>query len=301
MTMLNQAHQNNPCNGRYGKSLDVKITNDCNCSCDFCIEKGGYRPPQAPVEKLIHTTNALRDYQTLLILGGEPFLYDHLPEYLEGIRKDRVYITTNGSAFSKHPLERLAGKLTGINISVHHYNEATNAQILGRYVSFDAIRNAVKVFKDFGVTVRINTNLVKGFLSCREDIEFMVRLARELGADDIRFAELQNCNKLFISAQEAAPELFGHLSADPFSGGCEHLIKDTSWDDPFKISVRLACGLVNPYRPAPASPIRKGSETKVLYPNGMVYDGWVNPYGKKKTIPGSGCHDGGCHAHKGGC
>ena len=29
----------NACMGGYGKSLDVKITNKCNCSCNHCIEK----------------------------------------------------------------------------------------------------------------------------------------------------------------------------------------------------------------------------------------------------------------------
>jgi len=298
--MQNQVHQNNPCNGRYGKSLDVKITNDCNCSCDFCIEKGGYRPRQTPVEKLIQVTNALRDYQTVLILGGEPFLYGDLARYLEGIDKEQVYITTSGYAFDWHPLERIANRLTGINISIHHYMEAVNANLFHRRIPFAAIKEAIDIFMAAGVSVRINTNLVKGVLRAPENINCMIQFARDMGADEIRFAELQHCKELFVSAQDVAPDLFGHLPDDPFCGGCEHLIKDATETDPFKIWVRQACGLVNSNRPAPASPVRKGSETKVLYPDGTVYDSWVIPSGNKQMNPGSGCHDAGCHGRRRG-
>lgn len=290
-------HTNNPCNGFYGKCLDVKIVNACNGKCRFCIEAGGYQPRVAPVKRLINATNALTDYQKVLILGGEPFLYHALLEYLEGIRdKQEIYITTNGTLFHLWPSERIAEYLTAINISIHHYSQPINAAVVGTTADFIDIYEAIKVFKANGVRIRINTNLIKGVLRDKSDIQMMISAAQNLGADEIRFAELQYCPELFVSAESLFGDLT-ELSDDPFTLGCEHL---AFADGGFKVWVRQACGLVNPHRAEPLCPTRAGSQTKVLYPDGMVSDGWLqggitsSPGGQSTKKRVYYCHKG-CH------
>lgn len=77
----------NSCAGGYGNCLDVKITNICNSSCAFCIERGGYSPEnqKGPVELALDTVSQA-DFPTVLILGGEPLMYPRLLQYLELIR-----------------------------------------------------------------------------------------------------------------------------------------------------------------------------------------------------------------------
>lgn len=262
------AHPQNACNGRYGKCLDVKITNECNGHCAFCIEKNGYCPKPAPVETLIAATMAQEDYQKVLVLGGEPFLYKDLRRYLKGIRsKQEVYITTNGSMLNAKTAAQVAKYITAINISVHHYDEEMNAAVYGLHIPFSPIAEAIGVFRKAGVRVRINTNLVKGILSDPSGVDKMILLAEAMGADEVRFAELQYCPELYVPASS----IFSGLPSDPFQHGCEVVL---SGDEGIKTIVRQACGLVNPSRQRPENPICSGSQTKVLYPNGEVCGGW---------------------------
>lgn len=302
-----ECNKQNPCMGVYGNCLDVKITNDCNGHCAFCIERGGLAPPSTTVGELIFATNLLTQYRKVLILGGEPFLYPHLLEYLVGIRakKDEIYITTNGSMFPTNPnqiLAKMAKLVNGINISIHHYLPMENDRIVGTRVVFQDVADAIKVLKSAShVNIRINCNLVRNGLDSKEKIEPMVQLAKSLGADGIRFAELQNCADLYVSAAVC----FDGVHTDPFVDGCEQDIG--GFDLPVK--VRLTCGLVNPLKPKPVviglehlhgchphhrilyevaqseEVARSHGYTKVIYPNAQVADGW-------------GRIDSGCHGHK---
>lgn len=289
----------NPCNGYYGKCLDVKITSVCNGNCRFCIEAGGYRPPAVPVTRLIEATNALQDYQKVLVLGGEPFMYPYLTEYLEGIKdKQEIYLTTNGTLFNTLPLEQIAPHLTAVNISIHHYSQAENASVVGAVADFNEVYKAIQVFKSNGVKIRINTNLIKDVLNDKMEILMMCSMAKNLGADEIRFAELQHCPDLYVEAGSVFGDLLDTDTLDdPFTFGCEQL---AFTDGNFKVWVRLTCGLVNPLRTAPLCPVRKGSMTKVLYPDGTVSDGWrpgnaAETYAKaKRKSVWYDCHMG-CH------
>lgn len=284
-------HMNNPCNGFYGKCLDVKITNACNGKCGFCIEKYGYRPGSVSVSRLIEATNALEDYQTVLILGGEPFLYPDLDRYLEGIKdKKEIYITTNGSRFGFWPMDVIASYLTAVNISMHYYSQAGNSAVIGTEADFDCIYKAVEEFKKAGVKVRINANLIDGYLDNKNGVNLMISAAKNLGADEIRFAELQQCPGHYVSAAGLFDD-FPDDEDDPFSQGCERLI---SADASFKVWLRLACGLVNPNRTAPICPVRNGSLTKVLYPDGTVSDGWKQATAKQSKNTDWACHNS-CH------
>lgn len=286
---------NNPCMGVYGKCLDVKITNICNGNCNFCIEKDGLKTENVSVDKLIESTNKLKDYKKVLILGGEPLLYPYLYEYLEGIKeKDEIYITTNGSLLTESIIYNIASYLTAINISIHHYDEDKNSQIIKTRVDFNQIQKSIKVLKSYGVGVRINTNLIKGGIDTQEKAIMMILFAKLLGSDTIRFAELQNlqnCSELFVDASN----IFNDIHKNPFTDGCE---QELNIVDGIKVYLRLTCGIVNPLKEKPLNTNRKGSETKVMYTNSKVYNGWVgsdNCHRRSRRI-GDSCHSvRGCH------
>jgi len=279
---------NNPCAGYYGKCLDVKITNKCNGKCSFCIEKGGLITESVPVEELIAGTNILKEYQKVLILGGEPFLYPHLEDYIEGIKdKQEIYITTNGSLFGIRDIKRMAKHLTAVNISIHHFSEAINSDIVGTSVSFNDISQAVSIFKKYGVGIRINTNLVKRGIDSYGKTKIMVKLAHDLGADGIRFAELQNCPGMYVAAEH----IFGDdIHRNPYCEGCEQTLKSDYCD--VDVKLRLTCGIVNPVKDIPQPIEENKSETKVMYPNSKVASGWVEDthscHGRIDSS--SGCH-----------
>lgn len=271
-------HPANSCAGGYGNCLDVKITNACNANCAFCIEKGGYCPKERPVKELaLETIHS--DAETVLILGGEPTLYTHLAEYLAMIRswKKHIYMTTNGSMLKDGLPEAIAPYLDGINISIHHYTEKRNDKVYnkkGFHVSFDEMRRAIQIFHKAGVSVRINANLVKGLLEDEAGVTAMVEMARNfLGADEVRFSELQNCEGLWVDARN----IFPGLPEDPFCAGCEQELPQF---DGIRVRVKMTCGRVNKLRPpVETTPVRTG-KTEVLYPNAIRTDGWMStaPY-----------------------
>ena len=277
----------NSCAGGYGNCLDVKITNACNANCAFCIERGGYCPEHRPVKDLALET-IKSDADTVLILGGEPTLYPYLVEYLAMIRpwKKHIYMTTNGSQLKNGLTEAIAPYLDGINISIHHYTEKRNDEVYnkkGFHVSFDELQHAIQTLHKAGVSVRINANLVKGLLEDEAGVTAMVKMARDsLGADEVRFSELQNCEDLWVDARN----IFPALPEDPFCAGCE---QDLSQYDGIRVRVKMTCGRVNKLRPpVETSPVRTG-KTEVLYPNAVRTRGWVS----------TALHD--CHREMSGC
>lgn len=288
----------NSCAGGYGNCLDVKITNACNARCAFCIEKDGYNPEPAPVKELALAT--IQDKSdTVLILGGEPTLYPDLIEYLKLIRpwKERIYLTTNGSQLTPpYTLAKeMAKYLDGINISIHHYSEYLNDSVYDSencLISFRFLKKAIGVFHESDVRVRFNTNLVRGILDSKQDVERMIAFAAHMGADEIRFAELQNSEDLWVDAKQFFPT----LPDNPFEDGCECEVPNELG---ITVRVKTTCGRVNRKRPpVNEEPVRTGGETHVLYANAQVSPGWLT---NKESCSGcegkstADCHCGGCH------
>lgn len=269
MSKIVKCNPNNSCVDCKNNGINIKITNSCNCDCDFCIEKGGLITEVKPVDTLIAATNLL-DFESVLILGGEPLLHPHLEEYLKGIIHKRIYITTNGTLLTDEMAEMLSKYVTGINISIHHYTEEVNRNVY-KYpnYTFDNIRSAIKVFNKNGIPVRINTNLVKGVLDTKKKATAMIYFARFIGASSIRFAEMQNCEELWVDSSK----IFKGLPKNPYVDGCEKVVYD---EEGFKATVKMTCGFVNLLKERPNDPTREQTTRKVIYPNGEVLDGWYN-------------------------
>lgn len=295
-----KCNEKNCCAGAYGKCLDLKITNACNANCSFCIEKNGYAPKENDVEELVKTVNSLTEYDSLLILGGEPLLYKDLEILLQETHKSKTYLTTNGSLLDKEKAKMLSEYLTAINISVHYYTEELNDKVYaGPHISFEKLEEAIKVFNDNDVPVRINCNLVKGLIENRYDAINMIKFAKQIGANEIRFTELQNAEELAVNAAD----IFNTeklVSENPYCDGCE---KSCIYNG-IKVIVKTCCGLVNKDKKEVTDPELFKGDTKVVYPNGEVHDGWLTkkePTKEKSSyVHATGCHFGygvsrGCH------
>lgn len=274
-----KCNPNNSCVDCKNNGVNIKLTNKCNCNCEFCIEKGGLVTEEKSVQTLIDATNLL-DYNNVLVLGGEPLMYPHIEEYLAGIENKKIYLTTNGTLLTDEMAEMLSKYLTAINISMHHCTEAKNAEIY-KYpkYSFENIRSAIKIFNKNGIPVRINANLVKGVLDTKKEVKKMIYFAQFMGATSIRFAELQNCEELWVDSSK----LFKNLPENPYTDGCEKVVYV---DGDFKATVKMTCGFVNLLKEKPNDPTRKQTERKVIYPDGEILNGWYNIRNGKATYHG---------------
>lgn len=157
------------------------------------------------------------------------------------------------------------------------------------HLDFTALKQAIKVLKAQNCTVRINCNLVKGYIDSRRAVGKMVAQAEFLHADELRFAELQNSPDEFVDAYA----IFEGLPEDPYSEGCEvDVFARQKQRNPYamKVRLKLTCGRVNPLRkPVLSTPERTG-KTRVLYPNGRITSGWVNSFGDCHSVDANGCH-----------
>ncbi len=262
---------NNQCAGIYGKCLNIKITNDCPGNCYFCIERDGYKPSMASVETIFRKANALDDYQTVLILGGEPFTYPHLPELLKGLKKREVYITTNGGSFSHINVTEVSPYITGINISIHSFSEEENNKILQTQVSFEALKRYINDFQSNGVPVRFNTILLEAGINTKEKMHKMLEFAKHMGIKWVRFSELQFESKGFVYAQN----IFDGIHKNPYVEGCNQNFVI----DGINVTVRQSCGIVSRMKPFPKEGKQRQNQADslVMYPNGEIYHGWIVP------------------------
>ena len=262
---------NNQCAGIYGKCLNIKITNYCPGNCYFCIERNGYTPTMTSVENIINKANELKEYQTVLILGGEPFTYPHLSKLLKGLEKREVYITTNGSSFSDINVKEISPYITGLNVSIHSFLEEENNKILQTQVSFAELKQYINEFQNNGVSVRFNTILLDSGINTKAKMHKMLEFAKNMGIKWIRFSELQFENVGFVYANK----IFDGIHDNPYEEGCnqEFVI------DGINVTVRQSCGIVSQMKPFPKEAKRRENKANslVMYPNGEVYNGWIVP------------------------
>jgi len=272
---------NNQCMGIYGKCLNIKITNACPGSCYFCIERNGYQPEHISVDELIQKANALEEYQTVLILGGEPFLYPHLVKLVNGLKKKEIYITTNGACFDRVNITELCKNLTGINISIHSYLEEENESFIHTKIDYSKMKKYIELFQKNGVPVRFNTILLSGGIDNKEKMLKMIDFCKEMKIDWIRFSELQFESRGFV----AASDVFDTIHKDPYQEGCnqDFVIND------IKITVRQSCGIASLMKEFPSLGLKRENkaDSLVMYPNGEIYNGWIVPknYKIRETDP----------------
>lgn len=262
---------NNQCAGIYGKCLNIKITNYCPGNCYFCIERDGYKPSMTSVENIINKANALDDYQTVLILGGEPFSYPYLPKLLKGLNKREIYITTNGGSFGRTNVEEISPYITGLNVSIHSFSEEENSKILQTQVSFESLKRYINEFQSNGVPVRFNTILLDSGINTNEKMRKMLEFSKNMGVNWIRFSELQFENTGFVFAKD----IFEGINQNPYAEGCNQ----SFLIDGMNVTVRQSCGIVSRMKPFPKEgKLRENkADSLVMYPNGEIFNGWIVP------------------------
>jgi organic radical activating enzyme len=257
----------NSCAGAYNDWLEVHLTNECNGNCVWCIDKEAFHPLETAttstlVKKILETGK-----QNIILLGGEPTLYKDIMNLVKvlSIIDKSVYITTNGSKLIN--VIDYADSLTGLNISIHHYDLSLNKEITGINLDGEKLLCDLKNIIIKGVKVRLNCNLIENYIDNKEKIYKYIEFAKSLGCVAIRFAELRDCQELFVDLNKIFNNQFG-LNDDPFLFGCcqNAIIND------MPISFRQMCGLQTTCRRKPINP--KQYKKDVLYNNGEIYEGW---------------------------
>lgn len=265
---MTKPHKDNFCGGAYQDWLEVKLTNKCNGRCPWCIEKNGFKPRHEAAWHEMFSAILKTGKRNVLLLGGEPTLHQHLEKLLRHLHEEGVktHITTNGSRLTQEFVISNFKTLTGINISIHHYDLSKNEAITG--IRLLNLYRSVRALHHLGIQVRLNCNLIEGKIDSKKKIENYLEFAKGLGIFDVRFAELKGPDGGFVDLNKILEGKHG-LNDDPFTKGC---VK-TAVIEGIMVNFRQMCGIQTPHRAKPPCPEQCHKE--VLYPDGKIYPGWL--------------------------
>jgi len=258
---------NNFCGGNFKDWLEVYLTSECNGCCPWCVDVGGIRVKDSTAEKI--TREAIfYGAKNIILLGGEPTLYPELKYVIDELNSfnRNVYLTTNGSLLTPEFIKNLEN-LTGINISIHHYDLRKNQEITGIDLDFNNLKESISLLKNNKTIIRLNCNCIAGYIDSKQETLSYIDFAKELCVDAIRFAELKGDKKSFVNLATIFENEFG-LNNDPYSLGCNFITKING----MTVYFRQMCGLQTEHRTAITEP--EQIIKKVLYNDAIVREGW---------------------------
>ena len=152
--------------------LDIVLTDRCNQNCGFCIADLIHKKIDCDLEvfktKIQYAVEHMRVNEVLL-LGGEPTLSkDLIPlvKWLTTLNLDKIVMTTNGVKFNNEDYaeEVLSSGITHLNVSIMSFDEESQIDTLGREskVTLDTLAGIKRIADEYGVKVRVNSNMYKG-------------------------------------------------------------------------------------------------------------------------------------------
>ena len=259
----------NFCGGNFNDWLEVMLTDKCNGRCSWCVEKNGYKPIQKVDYRTIAEAAILSKKKNIILLGGEPTLYPQLKQLVLILQASErnVYITTNGSKLSPNYVKENLLEISGINISIHSYDLERNYSITGIILNEENLKSTINIFKETGATVRLNCNIIKGYVDSKSEIFTYIEFAKNIGANSIRFAELKNDENSFVDLFKIFGYKYG-INNEPFGLGCNSDVKINE----MSVNFRQMCGLQTTKRKRPVDP--EQVQKYVLYYDGKIYNGW---------------------------
>ena len=276
----------NSCDGAYRNSLDVRFTRACDNPCPFCIERSGLAPSSHDVQKMIRRA-VESDRQEILVLGGEPLLdLNAIKRFVDGVKNacadKKIYITTSlphSIVEDYGAFYDVASKISGLNVSLQHYDPMKNNDLLHATCRFDRIALLQKILSDFAEKTRVSLNLVKGNIDNREELYAALRKLESIGCQHVKINELQHEPELYVSFED----ITGRRLKSPFSHGCQ---TDINLGFNMRITLKRTCLLVEESRMATLPDFiklagklirRKGNDSgrcMVLYEDGSLSKGW---------------------------
>ena len=276
MYKITHPHPSNVCGGNYSDWLEVNLTNKCNGKCSWCIEKKGWHPKTHVGWKELVNVILSTGKKNIILLGGEPTLHPNLNEIIVALHQNgkKVWITTNGSNLRKL-MNIHYYLLTGMNISIHHYNLKKNFEITGISITEEDIKFIVGLAKLANIRLRLNCNAIKGYIDSKTAMKKYMTFAKKLGIKYVRFAELKGDDNNFVNIAKLWDYGFG-MTENPFEFGCSH----DAIINKVHVNFRIMCGIQTSMRTPPVNPIQTSKVT--VYYDGKIYDGWQLKDMKKK-------------------
>lgn len=181
------------------KKLRLSLISSCNQSCFYCREGNNQlRKNECTPKELISICQTLAKLgiEEIRLTGGEPLLYPHFEEVLEGLSHiglKKLALTTNGVQLKKFlPLLKKNNCLS-LNVSLDSL-DPKKFLFITKTDSLSIVLEALQVAKDQGFHLKTNTVLMKGIND--DEIENFIVFAKE-NKIEVRFLELMRLGQVY--------------------------------------------------------------------------------------------------------
>lgn len=223
--LCSTAKDKNPKKANPALRLYVKVTDDCNAKCGFCVNESSRDNGKLDLEKLEYVIRHLYDNKLLHgvnLSGGEPMVY---PETVFKIL-DMIYsidpnievqLSTNGFNLRRLLEYDKINNLESIHISRHHYDEKLNQSIFGSssIATTEDIIYVQERLKDKKI-ININTIVMKGYIDSLKEIKAMLDYVGRIGVYKNGFVSLMKCNEFASERFINFNDIFNNLDSDFF-------------------------------------------------------------------------------------
>ncbi|MDE1969495.1 MAG: GTP 3',8-cyclase MoaA [Alphaproteobacteria bacterium] len=178
--------------GRHITYLRVSVTDRCDFRCVYCMAEDMAFLPKAEVLTLEELDRAASAFvrmgvRKLRLTGGEPLVRRNVMSLIRALGRhlttgdlDELTITTNGSQLGRYAGELKAAGMRRINVSLDTLDPAKFTAIT-RWGKLDQVLDGLRVAKDAGLEIKINTVALKGVND--DELDRLVAWCGERGFD----------------------------------------------------------------------------------------------------------------------
>ncbi len=227
---------------KYNRKIEyarISLTNKCNLNCRYCMPTN---------QKECHSSLSKDNYFNIIdslsklgfkkvrFTGGEPLLINYISELVKHSSKtiEDIGITTNAILLDRHIDDLVNSGLKRINISLDTLDKDKYKNLSGND-SLTKVLNSIKLAKDKGLKVKINTVLLKGVND--NEIEDIINFGIKENVQ-VRFIELmtigENIEYLkekYISYEDAFKNIdYKEVKKDSNDASSYYEYKDTGYE-----------------------------------------------------------------------
>jgi len=183
------------------QTIFFAITNKCPLSCSHCYEWDNMeKEEKLSLNELILILRKIEDQgiRHIQISGGEPLArFDDLIRLLQSARYPiDFWLLTSGFGLTDEKAAKLkAAGLTGVSISLDHWDESAHNAFRNNQASFNWVRDAAKSCVDHGIVVCFGICVMQNFISIT-NLERYYELCHSWGASFVRLLEPRSAGKL---------------------------------------------------------------------------------------------------------
>jgi len=173
-------------------NVEIHFTQKCNLRCSYCaysVSENNFLELTSDI--WIKTLKEFEDLRinSIVISGGEPFLYKDFNEILLMIAKLKIrfFIFTNGLLINDNNIRLLRSKNVTISISLDGYLKGTHELFRG-FNTFDKVINSIELLGKNDVNFYISTTLNKKNIF---EIEKIINIGIQNKAKSIQFGKIE--------------------------------------------------------------------------------------------------------------